>query len=87
MKLLFAFTLLISSFGWAEGAIQSDVRLAGVVKKLDGDAVVLRIRDRNIRLSRRFFEDRDNLTVGEVGRARYTMTFKGFGSRKPSSKR
>lgn len=65
--------------------MSGEFRVAGVVKRLDGDAVVLRIKDRNIRLSRRFFEDRDNLTVGEIGRARYTMTFKAFGSRKPSS--
>jgi hypothetical protein len=85
MKIILLIAILLSVNVWADPPVAGEFRVTGVVKRLDGDAVVLRIKNRNIRLSRRFFEDRDNLTVGEVGKARYTMTFKSFGSRKPSS--
>ena len=86
MKILLTLVFSFCLPALAEAPVQGEFRVVGVVKRLEGDAVVLRLKNRNIRISRRFFENRENLSVGEVATARYTMTFGSFGARKPSAK-
>ncbi len=78
-------SVLSLSVAQADGHATGQFRVVGVVKKLDDGAVVLRVNQRNVRISKRFFEDQANLTVGEVATAHYTMTFKESSSRTPTS--
>jgi len=86
MKYLF---LLLFTTALGAGANPNEstttVKITGIVKKLDGDAVVLRVKDGNIRISKRFFEEYNQLSVGEVASAHYPMTFNRAQDRTPLS--
>lgn len=83
--LIVAIAMIVSGTSMASENGSGTFQVVGIVKRLEDDAVVLRVKERNIRLSKRFFEDQALLAVGEIATAHYTMTFKAPSSRKPSS--